>query len=31
MTLRNPNNAMNCKRVLIEEQGAWKVDDLTVP
>ncbi len=31
MTLHSPNNAMTCTLELVEEEGAWKVNKLTVP
>jgi hypothetical protein len=30
-TLNAPNNAMTCTLVLIEKEGVWKVDKITVP
>lgn len=31
MTLHEPGNAMNCTLLLVDENGAWKVDRFTVP
>jgi hypothetical protein len=31
MTLQAPNNAMTCTLILVEENGAWKINQVTIP
>jgi hypothetical protein len=31
MTLQSPNNAMSCTLIMVEENGQWKVERLSVP
>ncbi len=31
MTLQAPNNATTCTLILVDEGGAWKVNQISVP